>query len=298
MFSSLLVQHIFKNSPADRNLGSYLNADTPLHSNLAGQDSGVYPTSVQAFEAVGPLDFHDRKEVVESFHMSNSDHSAAHFHRNEDIVDGVPADVIANTKTVQEAESVLPSQNIKSNLPPWLRTQSQNGPTSQSASVTVNAPVPFTQKLGPVMVSEMSTSTYPTISVAQRTKQEQPVPPIQLSHEDSANSSAPASGPNRGPSTNLSTLAAPGQMPNAPSNHMFLPAMAQGSNLPIMTGGPLVPNSQPNSSFVRTSSGPMLSSAAQRLFPPGTGLLGGNLAQDYQIFNNQGTLQKQEIEIF
>jgi hypothetical protein len=280
-----------KNSPADRNLGSQFNADTPLHSNLAGQDSGLYPTSVLTFEALGPRDSHDRKVVTESFHVSNTDHSAAQLHHDGDIVDGVLGNVIATTRTVQEPESALPSQNAKSNLPPWLRTQSQNGPTSQSASVPVNAPVPLTQKPGPVMVSEMSTSTYPTISVAQRTKQDQPVPSTQLSHDESANFSA--SGLTRGPSSNLSTLAGPGQMPNASSGHMFLPAMAQCSTLPIMTGGPLVPNSQPNSSFVRTNSGPMLSSAAQRLFPPGAGLLGGNMAQDFQIFNNPGTSQKQ-----
>jgi hypothetical protein len=296
MFSSLILPYILKNSPADRNLGSHFNADTPLHSNLAGQDSGLYPTSLLSFEALGPRDSHDRKLVTESFHVSNPDHSAAQLHRDEDIVDGVPGNAIATTKAVQEPESALPSHNAKSNLPPWLRTQSQNGPTSQSSSVANKAPVPMTQKPGQVMVSEMSTSTYPTVSVAQRTKQDQPVPSTQLSHEESANFSAPASGLTRGPSSNLSTLAGPGQMPNASSGHMFLPAMAQCSSLPIMTGGPLIPNSQPNSSFVRTNSGPMRSSAAQRLFPPGAGLLGGNLAQDFQIFNNPGILQKQGKE--
>lgn len=282
---------ILKNSPADRNLGSDLNADTPLHGNLAGQGSGVYPTSVLAFEALGPRDSYDRKEITESLHVSNSDHSAAELHRDEDIMDGVLGDVMAATNTAQESESVPPSQSTKSNLPPWLRTQSPNGPTSQSASVPTNASVPLNQKPGSVMMSETSTSTYPTISVAQRTKQEQPVLPTQLSQEESINSPASASGPTRGSSTNLSTLAASSQMPNAPG-HMYLPAMAQCSTLPIMTGGPLIPNSQPNSSFVRTSTGPMLSSAAQRLFPPGTGLLGGNLAQDFQIYSNPGILQK------
>lgn len=291
MSSSLLFLLILQNSPADRNLGSDLNADTPLHGNLAGQGSGVYPTSVLAFEALGPRDSHDRKEITESLHVSYSDHSAAQRHRDEDIIDSVLGDAMATTNTAQESESVPPSHSSKSNLPPWLRTQSPNGPTSHSASVTTNASVPLTQKPGTVMVSEISTSTYPTISVAQRTKQEQPVLLSQLSHEESANSSASASGPTRGSSTNLSTLAASGQMPNAPS-HMYLPVMAQCSTLPIMTGGPLIPNSQPNSSFVRTSTGPMLSSAAQRLFPPGTGLLGGNLAQDFQMYNNQGILQK------
>lgn len=283
----MLLLFISKNSPADRNLGSHLDADTPLHSNPAGQDAGVFST---AFELSGPRDSHDRNDT-DSFQPRYSDHPVTHLHRDDDIIDSVPVDdVTATPKAVQESEAALPSHNAKSNLPPWLRTQSTNGPTSQSASVAINALAPSIQKQG------QETSTYPSLSSTQRARQEQSLPATHISYDESASSSAPASGQARGPSTNLTTLAAPGPIPNATSSHLFLPAMAQCSTLPIMTGGPLVPNSQPNSSFVLTSSGPMLSSAAQRLFPPGTGLLGGNMAQDFQMFNNQGILH--EVVIF
>jgi hypothetical protein len=69
----------------------------------------------------------------------------------------------------------------------------------------------------------------------------------------------------------------------AGNNATLQPVGAQNRSQTLMTNGPLVPNTQPNSSFIRAT-GPSLTGGQSAIFSnTAAGLIGGNMAQD----NNQ-----------
>lgn len=224
-------------------------------------------------------------------------------------------------KTAQEIllESTS-QQNSQTNLPPWLRTQSKVIHMSTADSSISPALDSMLQNRAPQNVPQYSTIGFPTSALAApaliaQTSQIKgsallsavPTPHVAGVAAVVNDVSAATGGKGLGflnPSTGsysssnvtaMSAVEAQGQTQAIGTNTIsggpiLLPAVMQGASLPIMIGGSLIPNSQPNSSFVRSGTGPMLNSAAQRAAFSATGLnsLGGPIPQEYyQQYNMQ-----------
>ena len=224
---------------------------------------------------------------------------------------------ISIANAAKEASSDAVPQSNQSNLPPWLRTQSAPAAPAPSASSSVdstqvqgtqNTPNALSQKSSQPSLMGMTSAFGPAFAGGpSKVPGGQTVHPQPSGPQAGGAAAGPAAGPavaghpanhpaapGSSSSSNLTATAADGLNPG--NGQLFLPVMAQNASLPMMAGGSLIPNSQPNSSFVRTAAGPMINSAAHRAVfsGPGGGLLGGNMQQEYyQQFNAQQGSQMQ-----
>ena len=228
----------------------------------------------------------------------------------------IPSNV-DNLHIPQETVSGTFQENARNDLPPWLRTQVQPTTAPVIVSDGVNTPAFDSithHRVGQSMSqasSLLNTATNLNTSSSGGLNTNTNINPraktahipsfISQSSSGIANPVDTSTGhptllPASYSSTGLNLTAAmdnQGGFNSNPGGQMFLPIMTQNNSLPMMAGGPLVPNSQPNSSFVRAGTGPMLNSAAQRAVfsGPSGGLLSGNMQQEYfQHYNaQQGT---------
>lgn len=176
-------------------------------------------------------------------------------------------------------ESEFKLQNAKSNLPPWLRTQ-HISPSTSDTPVATNLSGPVTEYTG----SRPSDSTVGTVphfpQNIQKNQNEQFGNSTSLQNGDNANSSvgSAAFGQVLGSANSASSHTVQGvassSSSSSSSGHMSLPAMMQSQTLPTMNTGSLIPITQPNSTFLQSGSGSLMSFAAQRvLFPSGNNLV-------------------------
>jgi hypothetical protein len=171
-------------------------------------------------------------------------------------------------------ESEFKLQNAKSNLPPWLRTQQI--PTSASDTpIATNLSGLATEYTG----SRPSDSTVGSVphftQNIQKTQNEQFGNSTSLPNGDNANNSmgSAAIGQVLGTANSASSHTVQGVVSSS-SGQMSLPAMMQSQSVPTINTGSLIPITQPNSTFLQSGSGSLMSFAAQRvLFPPGNNLV-------------------------
>jgi hypothetical protein len=253
------------------------------HNDVAGESSSgqsknILPSGSTTLRF--PPDSNQKAEVTadRSFHRPRSTPV-------QDDSIGNDASVDSNTDkntSITGFESEFKLQNAKSNLPPWLRTQQI--PTSTSDTpVATNLSGLVTEYTG----SRPSDSTVGTVPShftqnIQKTQNEQFGNFISLQNGDNASSrvGSAAFGQVLGSANSASSHTVQG-MPSSTSSssssssgHMSLPAMMQSQSLPTMNTGSLIPTTQPNSTFLQSGSGSLMSFAAQRvLFPPGNNLV-------------------------
>lgn len=254
------------------------------HNDVAGESSSgqsknILPSGSTTLRF--PPDTNQKAEVTadRSFHRPRSTPV-------QDDSIGNDASVDSNTDkntSITGFESEFKLQNAKSNLPPWLRTQQI--PTSTSDTpVATNLSGLVTEYTG----SRSSDSTVGTVPShftqnIQKTQNEQFGNSISLQNGDNANSGlgSAAFGQVLGAANSASSHTVKGVASgcssgssSSSSGHMSLPAMMQSQSLPTMNTGSLIPMTQPNSTFLQSGSGSLMSFAAQRvLFPPGNNLV-------------------------
>lgn len=198
--------------------------------------------------------------------------------------DSIGNDAIADNTTDKNTsipgfESEFKLQNAKSNLPPWLRTQ--HIPTSTSDTpIATNLSGLVTEYIG----SRPSDSTVGTVphftQNIQKTQNEQFGNSISLQNGDNTNNSVGSAafgqvlGTANSASSHSVQVVASSSSSSSSSGHMPLPAMMQSQSLPTMNAASLIPVTQPNSTFLQSGSGSLMSFAAQRvLFPPNNNLV-------------------------
>jgi hypothetical protein len=258
------------------------------HNDVAGESSSGQSKDILPSGSITlrfPPDTNQKAEVTadRSFHRPRSTPV-----QDDSIGNDAPVDSNTDKNTsITGIESEFKLQNAKSNLPPWLRTQQT--PTSTSDTpVAINLSGLVAEYTG----SRPSDSTVGSVphftQNIQKTQNDQFGNSISLQNGDNANSSVgrAAFGQVLGAANSASSHtvqsvpSSTSSSSSSGSGHMSLPAMMQSQSLPTINTGSLIPITQPNSTFLQSGSGSLMSFAAQRvLFPPGNNLVNNsNLA--------------------
>lgn len=257
------------------------------HDNVTTDNSGSQSSSTPPSDST-TLRFqpntNEQEEATASRGFSRSRSTPLHDKR---IGNDASAENTTGTNIIVPGfESEFKLQNAKSNLPPWLRTQQNPIPTSDSP-VAMNVLDQMTKNIA-TRPSDTNMFSVPA-HITQKTQNEQFGNSLSPQDGDNANNSAKNSAFSQavGPTNSVSTHTGQGQgTVSSSSGHRSLPAIMQGQILPTVNSSSLLPTSQPNSTFAQSGSGSMMSFAAQRvLFPSSNNLTTSSSLQSTEAFD-------------
>lgn len=270
-------------------MASPASADARVQSSAALEDSVVSSTQSTAFDDQQSSGSFDRNDHSSSSVSAKSITSRSALSPREEGQKDISFETTGETANMSAAcnyEEI--SHSPKSNLPPWLRTQSVIASIASIEPAVVN--VPDQSILNELHSSSgiSSAAMTPTLIPHQRARHEHMFASPHPQAEDSSNISVALA---RRTSLNPVVAAAAQRLPDPPV-HLFLPMTTQGQHSETISE-PLVPVSQSTPLFTQVDPSPDVGSAAQTAlrttFPLGGGVLSGTFSPaTFQHFGSQG----------